>query len=486
MWSYESELNDAATRCTLRPVGDKVPVTGFADASAPSVLVVDDDSRLARALGRALTHLGLDVTITEDGHSALHRLEQRRFDVLVLDLRMPGMDGIDVLRRASSHPNFPPTILHSAYLDVPTAVEAMRAGATEVLQKPVVAADLARKIRELSAIHAERHAEVSGERGERSSVHVRSDLTSPLLGDSHAMHELREAVRRVARFKDVAVLIEGPTGTGKELVAQSIRQLSTPDEPLVCVNCAAIPAELFESELFGHEAGAFTSARGVRAGLLEEAGNGILFLDEVGELPAALQPKLLRVLETRELRRVGSNRTRRFNARVVSATNRPLSEEFGDTFRSDLYFRISGHTIRTPALRDHVSDIVMLAAHFCYSFCTQNNLPVLSITDDAIEALCAFDWPGNVRQLRRVIESAVVHAPSDGIQRQEIETVLRRYSGSRAVSAEIPVRRSLPDLERDMIVGAYKQAEQNLSEAARELGIPRTTLRDRLKRYGMR
>jgi DNA-binding NtrC family response regulator len=187
------------------------------------------------------------------------------------------------------------------------------------------------------------------------------------------------------------------------------------------------------------------------------------------------------------MRRVGSNRTHRFNARVVSATNRPLSEEFGDTFRSDLYFRISGHTIRTPALRDHVSDIAMLAAHFCYSFCTQNNLPVLSITDAAIEALCAFDWPGNVRQLRRVIESAVVHAPTDGIHREQIETVLRRYSSARTISTEVPaVRRSLPDLERDMIVGAYKQAEQNLSEAARELGIPRTTLRDRLKRYGMR
>jgi DNA-binding NtrC family response regulator len=461
------------------------------------VLVVDDDSRLARALGRALTHLGLDVTVADGGHSALHRLEERRFDVLVLDLRMPGMDGIDVLRRASSHPNFPPTILHSAYLDVPTAVEAMRAGATEVLQKPVVAADLARKIRELSATSSERRAERDSERSverkaepdETSNVHMRAELTqSLLLGESHAMHELRESVRRVARFKDVAVLIEGPTGTGKELVAQTIRQQSAPNEPLICVNCAAIPAELFESELFGHEAGAFTSARGSRAGLLEEAGNGILFLDEVGELPVALQPKLLRVLETREFRRVGSNRMRRFNARVVSATNRPLSEDIGDVFRSDLYFRISGHTIRTPALRDHLSDVAMLAAHFCYSFCKQNDLPVLTITDDAIEALCAFDWPGNVRQLRRVIESAVVHAPSDGIHREQIEAVLRRYTAGRPMSVEIPVavRRSLPDLERDMIVGAYKQAEQNLSEAARELGIPRTTLRDRLKRYGMR
>jgi DNA-binding NtrC family response regulator len=453
------------------------------------VLVVDDDARLARSLSRALTHLGIHVTVAEDGFAALHRLESQRFDVLVLDLRMPGMDGIDVLRRASSHPSFPPTILHSAYLDVPTAVEAMRAGATEVLQKPVVATDLARRIRELSIASAGRNQELkAGVPGESSDVHRRSDLEAwrmqtLLLGDSPAMHALREAVHRVARFRELSVLIEGPTGTGKELVAQSIHALSTQDEPLVSVNCAAIPAELFESELFGHEAGAFTSARGQRAGLLEEAGGGILFLDEVGELPGALQAKLLRVLETREFRRVGSNRTRRFGARLVSATNRSLSEDSG--FRSDLYFRIAGHTLRTPALRDHPSDIGQLAAYFCKSFCEQNALTVLPITESALEALCAFEWPGNVRQLRRVIESAVVHASGE-IDREVINAVLgARAVAPRAESGEV-LRRSLPDLEREMILGAYRQAERNLSEAARELGIPRTTLRDRLKRYGMR
>ena len=461
-----------------------------ADASAPSVLVVDDDARLARALSRALTHLGLHVTIAEDGYAALQRLESQRFDVLVLDLRLPGMDGIDVLRRAAAHPSFPPTILHSAYLDVPTAVEAMRAGASEVLQKPVVAADLARRIRELSAQSGERTVEARAPTGDSSDVHRRSDVDAwraqtLLLGDSPAMSDLRDAIRRVARFRDLSVLIEGPTGTGKELVAQSIHALSTPEQPLVSVNCAAIPAELFESELFGHEAGAFTSARGQRAGLLEEAGGGILFLDEVGELPAALQAKLLRVLETREFRRVGGNRTRRFGARLVSATNRSLSRDSGDGFRSDLYFRIAGHTLRTPALRDHPSDIGQLAAHFCKRFCDQNALSPLPITDEALEALRAFEWPGNVRQLKRVIESAVVHA-SSAVDREVVEAVLgARVPAPRVESGEL-LRRTLPDLERELIMGAYQQAERNLSEAARELGIPRTTLRDRLKRYGMR
>jgi DNA-binding NtrC family response regulator len=449
-------------------------------------LVVDDDSRLARSLSNALSLHGVAVTVAHDGHSALARLEEQRFDVLVLDLRMPGMDGIDVLRRASTHPNFPPTILHSAFLDVPTTVEAMRAGASEVLQKPVAAADLAKRIRELSAARAS--AATISSTQLRAEV-VAAQQTSLLLGESEPMQRLRDAVRRVSRFRDISVLIEGPTGTGKELVAQTIHALATPDEPLVCVNCAAIPAELFESELFGHEAGAFTSARNPRPGLLEEAGSGVLFLDEVGELPIPLQPKLLRVLETREFRRVGGNKLRRFEARLVSATNRSLSDDSSTAFRSDLYFRISGHLLRTPALSAHPDDIPMLANYFCRMFCAQNQLPPVPIGRDALDTLTTYTWPGNVRELRRVIESAVVHAGSDGIGREHIEMVLGQRASSASVAKPDPAsgsRRSLPELERDMIIGAYRNAAENLSEAARELGIPRTTLRDRLRRYGFR
>jgi DNA-binding NtrC family response regulator len=255
---------------------------------------------------------------------------------------------------------------------------------------------------------------------------------------------------------------------------------------MVSVNCAAIPAELFESELFGHEAGAFTSARAARAGQLEEAGSGTLFLDEVGELPSTLQPKLLRVLETREFRRVGSNRGRTFAARVVSATNRRLADEDGEVFRSDLYFRISGHTLRMPALRDHVEDIPLLAVHLCRQFCEQNQSPIPRIDESAMEALFRHDWPGNVRQLRVVIGNAVVHAQDNVIRREQIEQTLAPPAKPRMSRPERQVSRPLPEVERAMILEAYREAGNNLSQAAEILGIPRTTLRDRLKRYGVR
>jgi DNA-binding NtrC family response regulator len=445
------------------------------------VLVVDDDPQLARSLSKALTFLGFEVSVADGGQSALSCLSASQFDVLVLDLRMPDMDGIDLLRHAAGHPNFPRTILHSAYLDIPTTVEAMRAGAAEVLQKPLSAADLAKRIRELSG-------RVRSESGEISRSEALSD-SSLLLGESVGMCQLREAVRRVAKFRGLSVLVEGATGTGKELVAKSIHHMSSPNDPMVSVNCAAIPADLFESELFGHEAGAFTSARGARAGLLEEAGAGTLFLDEVGELPTGLQPKLLRVLETREFRRVGGTRSRAFNARVVSATNRHLAEDTGEAFRSDLYFRISGHTLRVPSLHEHASDIPLLAYHLCREFCEQNQSPIARIDDEAMAALCAFDWPGNVRQLRVVISNAVVHAQGHVIRREQIEQALGHPARQRRVRAERPERaasRPLPDVERELILDAYRESGHNLSQAAEVLGIPRTTLRDRLKRYGAR
>jgi len=451
-------------------------------AGSPRVLVVDDDPQLARALAKALKYMGFEVTSADGGRSALEFLKEREFDALVLDLRMPDMDGIDVLRHAASHPNFPRTILHSAYLDVPTTVEAMRAGATEVLQKPLSAADLARRIHELVGQTA------SANDGSSSveAVRAESQEASLLLGESAVMRELRESVRRVARFRGLSVLLEGATGTGKELVAKTIHALSSRDLPMISVNCAAIPAELFESELMGHEAGAFTSARGARAGLLEEAGAGTLFLDEVGELPSSLQPKLLRVLETREFRRVGGNRSRTFAARVISATNRRLSDAESDSFRPDLYFRISGHTLRMPALRDHAEDIPLLAVHLCREFCEQNHSPVPRIDDAAMAALCQFHWPGNVRQLRVVIGNAVVHAQGDVIRREQIEQALAQPTRPRLTRPQRPVSRPLPEVERDMILEAYREAGHNLSQAAEILGIPRTTLRDRLKRYGVR
>src|SRR4051812_15230649 len=330
---------------------------------AVRVLIVDDDTVLVRALQRVLVLQGFSVDTAPDGRSALNRLERSEYDVMLLDLRMSGMDGMEVY--SLSRDRSPPaTIIHSAHIDVQTAVAATRAGVQDVMQKPVPEEVLTARIRELAA---QRRAHGRSVESEPRRARADESLLR-LVGASDKARELRDQVRRVAQFRDVSVLIQGPTGTGKELVAQAVHALTCPDEPFVSVNCAAVPEQLFESELFGHEAGAFTNARTARVGLFEEAGRGTLFLDEVGEMPLALQAKLLRVLEIRQFRRVGGTRTRVFGARVVSATNRALTSSLGGSMRADLFFRLAGYAIRTPTLAERSTDIPDLARHFLVEF----------------------------------------------------------------------------------------------------------------------
>ena len=322
-----------------------------------------------------------------------------------------------------------------------------------------------------------------------------ADPSARLLGETGAIRELRAQIRRIGQFRDVSVLIEGETGTGKELVADAIHAVTDREAPFVSINCAAVPDNLFESELFGHEAGAFTSAKGARAGLLEEAGGGTLFLDEIGEMPATVQAKLLRVLETREFRRVGGNRARRLGARVISATNRTLSGAAEDPLRSDLYFRLAGYTIVTPRLRERAADIPLLARSFLQRFAARYEGASGRITDDAVDLLQRYDWPGNVRELRVVVENAAVLATPNAVDAEVIEQVLAvrgvEPSSREAQSGVHPASRfgqsggvSLPDLEREAILGAFSKYSPNLSKTAKHLGIPRSTLRDRLRKLG--
>lgn len=285
-----SEATQPTAECSQEPV---------------RVLIVDDDDVLARALQRVLALQGFAVDTVLDGRSALSRLAKDDYDVMLLDLRMKGMDGMEVY--SLSRDGLPPaTIIHSAHIDVQTAVKATRAGVHDVMQKPVPEEVLASRIRELASQRRSARGRPRAISGGPSAAQP----LLPLVGSSAQNAELCQQIRRVAHFRDVSVMIQGPTGTGKELVAQGIHALTCPDEPFVSINCAAVPEQLFESELFGHEAGAFTSAKGSRVGLLEEAGCGTLFLDEVGEMPLGLQAKLLRVLEIRQFRRVGGTRTR--------------------------------------------------------------------------------------------------------------------------------------------------------------------------------
>jgi DNA-binding NtrC family response regulator len=488
-----------------------VQSTGAGDG-AIRVLIVDDDGVLARSLQRVLELQGFEVDAALDGRAALNRLDTGDYDVMLLDLRMGSMDGMEVYAMRPPHCS-PATIIHSAHIDVRTAVLATRAGVQDVMQKPVPEDVLTARIRELAMERRatrKRPALLFG-------ATTGADSLLRLVGTSPRAIELRENVRRVAQFRDVAVLVQGPTGTGKELVAQAVHALTCPDEPFVSVNCAAVPEQLFESELFGHEAGAFTSARSPRVGLFEEAGGGTLFLDEIGEMPMALQAKLLRVLEIRQFRRVGGTRTRVFAARVVSATNRTLTPSLGGSVRPDLFFRLAGYAIRTPTLAERIADVPELAQHFLAEFSKRHGVVTVAFSPDGLNALLEHNWPGNVRELRAVVENAAMVARGGLIERRDIQSALDARGSARfeaepweaptmtalreapavaapaapplaptAAGPKLQRPPSLPDLQRDLILRAFEESKHNLSKAALDLGIPRSTLRARLRRYGAR
>lgn len=487
-------------------MGEATKVNAWGLSSATKrVLVVDDDESISLVVSKFLTREQMSVRTARTGAAALEALAACAFDVILLDLRMPDVDGFGVLRALRAKGDMPAVLIHSAYLDVKIVTQAMRAGAADVVEKPCNLAELVDKIHH--------YAEQVKQQRARSPLAVNDAAQGPLsrlIGQSSAMNELRHQIECVAAFRLVSVLIDGPTGTGKELVARSIHELTTPDEPLMTINCAAIPENLLESELFGHAHGAFTSAKSTRIGLFEEARRGTVFLDEVGEMPHSLQTKLLRVLETREFRPVGSNQTKRLNARVVSATNRNLSPHEQSTLRQDLYFRLAGYTLRTPLLSARTEDIPVLARHFLSEFASSHQLALRDISKEALEALGAYAWPGNVRELKRCTENIAMVTRGERIERADVEATLNwrsagddggvassrlTYPGEfsnpesgvqRIIdhsSSKARTRSSLPELERAHILEVFETSGGNMSQAARTLGIARSTLRERLRKY---
>jgi DNA-binding NtrC family response regulator len=324
-----------------------------------------------------------------------------------------------------------------------------------------------------------------------------ADAAESILGVSRDMARVRNQVRSVSRFNDISVLVLGETGTGKDVVARAIHQLSNPAMPYVPINSAAIPESLFESELFGHEAGSYTGARTRRGGLLEMAGAGTLFLDEIGDMPASLQPKLLRAVESRSFRRVGSNVDLPLRARIVSATNRRIDEGSGSSFRPDLLYRLAGFVIELSPLRRRVDDILPLSRAFLAQFAKRYDLDDVPLTADAEHVLLTHSWPGNVRQLRTALEHAAILASGRDVHARHIEDALRPSPSERVSRLPPPpatgVSRSelndvpptLKTVESDLIRRAWEQNDGNVSRTARQLGIARSTLRDRLRRYGI-
>ncbi len=416
-----------------------------------TILVADDEAPFRAVLRDILEPLGHRIIEAGDGEEALERLGRMRVDLVIADQRMPRVDGLTLLRRIRLMPSPPPVVLLTAYGTIPDAVDAVRAGAIDYLTKPL------RSPEELIAIV------------ERA---LGAEEDDDIIGESRRLREIVDTADRVAD-KDVPVLITGESGTGKELIARRIHLRSKrAKKPFVALNCAALPETLAESELFGHERGAFTGAERQRAGRFEEANGGTLFLDEAGELAPSIQAKLLRALEEHVIRRVGGTRDIPVDARLVAATNRDLSD---GTFRSDLYFRLAVVRLDLPPLRERIDDIPLMARHLLTRLARKHGVAVPSLTNDAVDAMRAHRWPGNVRELRNVLERALVLRGAEPIRASDL--ALTPQTQSLAASHD--------EVEKERVLEALRQAHGNRESAARLLGISVRTLYYRLSRLGV-
>lgn len=441
------------------------------------ILVVDDDGAICELLSTALSHWGHRVAVAATAGEALDLLKGQVFDATLVDIRMPGMNGMELLREIRRHDAAIDVLIMTAYPTVNTAVEALKLGAYDYLTKPLILDEL----RHLLGHILERRflrQEVST---------LRSRLGAPqslkeVVGSSAAMERVREIVAKVSTT-DSPILIEGDSGTGKEVVAGAIHRLSTRSNgPFIPVNCSAIPSELLESEFFGHVRGAFTGAVSDAPGLFRSANNGTLFLDEVAELPPGLQVKLLRVIEQKEVRPVGSTKTYGVDVRIIAATNRQPEEALREgSLRQDFFYRLNVVRILMPLLRDRKADIPTLVIHFIRQFNQRFGREVKGVSPEAMAALMVYEFPGNVRELENLLERAYAFGAREEITPADLPA-LPGQAPAAAPSTELP---TLNQSERDLILRALKLHDHNKEDAARALGVSVRTIYRRLKEYGL-
>jgi DNA-binding NtrC family response regulator len=470
----------------------------LSEQRAARILIAEDEANLRMVLQKELERLGYRVQAAPDGDAALRKLEESNVDVLLCDINMPKVDGMEVLRRVHERPNPPEVIMLTGQATVETAVEAMKLGAYDYLTKPYSITELDVRVKQAAE---KRRLRVDNLRL-REQLARQSGLPE-IVSVSAAMTEAIRLVERVAP-SDASVLITGESGTGKELIAHAIHRLSTrADGSFIDINCAAFQESLLESELFGYEAGAFSGAKGRKLGLIELADGGTLFLDEVTELPAQLQAKLLRAIETRTFFRVGGVRKVEVNVRIVAATNRNLdSVVANESFRSDLLYRINGFQIDLAPLRDRPEDIEPLAQHMLED---AGGTTPLEIEPPALDALRAYSWPGNVRQLKNCIERAVILSNNGRITINELPPEVVRPSVPAALttasqpgvtgdlsagpapyaSSPSAAPTSLRDVERQQILSALEQTGWHRGKTAEILGISPSTLYRRLRDYNL-
>ncbi|MDE0029869.1 MAG: sigma-54 dependent transcriptional regulator [Deltaproteobacteria bacterium] len=444
------------------------------------IMVVDDERTQLEFVGGFLGKAGFEVALMGSAAEAVERFRGEAFDLVLTDQRMPDMSGLDLLKECRALDPEVAVIIMTAYGSIETAVSAMKEGATDYLTKPLNLEELRLRIERVKRGH-----QLLRENTELREALQERHRIEGIIGESGQMQEVLDLVRRVAP-SDATVLLRGESGTGKELIAKAIHYASARRKgPLVKVNCAALPETLLESELFGHEKGAFTGAFATRKGRFEIADKGTLFLDEIGDLPAHLQAKLLRVLQEREFERVGSNHAITSDVRIITATNQDLDQLMRQgVFREDLYYRLNVVTIILPPLRDRRQDLPALIDHFLRKFAEKNGKTIQGFSREARDALLRYDYPGNVRELENLVERATVLTRDDVIGIGELPLTIKETRPGAGDQTNLSA--AVEGIERRMIVEALEAAAGVQTKAADNLGISERALRYKLQKYGLR
>jgi two-component system response regulator AtoC len=442
------------------------------------ILAVDDEEPFRRLLKKELARKGFYAEVSPDGETALGLLKDNSYDVILLDIIMPGMDGISLMKKMKADPEAPVIIVLTGKATVETAVEAMKHGAYDYLTKPY-------KLDELVIIinRAYEYGKLKIRNEQFQQELLRKESPVDFIGRSAQVVNILSLIRKIAPT-DSTVFIQGESGTGKELVANTIwRRSKRSAAPFVALNCATLSENLMESELFGHEKGAFTNAYQTKYGIVEVADKGTLFLDEIGEMPLGLQAKLLRFLDSGEFRRVGGNKTLSVNARVIAATNKDLADVVrSGGFRQDLYYRLNVINVTIPPLRERKEDIPELSEYFLRKYGRKMSKDIRGFTGGALEALARYQWPGNVRELENVIERAVILCDSDKITPEDLSIP---FISSSVQPEDQEAGATLERMERDHILKVLRESNGNQSRTSQILGIDRKTLYLKLKKYGI-
>jgi DNA-binding NtrC family response regulator len=449
---------------------------------AATILVVDDEPNILSSVARALGLEGYDVEVAGSAELALEKLERQSFDAILLDMQLPGMDGLELLSRLSEKDATSPVLMMSGHGTIELAMEAVRRGAVDFIEKPIGSDRLVLSIGQCLKLRALEQ--------ENQELRRRFGTGPSMLGESSAIVALRSQVELAAR-SNAPVLVLGERGTGKELVAAAVHEGSArADGPFEKLNCAAVPESLIESELFGHEPGAFTGATKRRQGKFERANRGTLFLDEVGDMPTPMQAKLLRVLQEGEVERVGGTSTVKVDVRIVAATNKSLEEEIEKgAFRADLFDRLNVVPLRIPPLRERPGDVALLASHFLELACEVHDRPGKRISEGAMRLLASYPYPGNVRELRNLVERLVILTPDEEIGEHEARALLPASVSDASAThfrPETPLRELLDAAERDFIERALKHRQGHVTKTASDLGIERSHLYKKMRALGIR